>query len=517
MNQLVQQAQDALRQGDLERAAHALNQLVSLSPRDHGAWYWLAVVHLRSGRPDIAIRAIGRAISLDRRNPDYHNAHGVALAEAGEYDEAIQCFRKAIRIRPVLTDGHYNLGKSLHKQGRLGEALEAYGRARKLDPQRSDVRESLGRALLQAGQVAQAHREYSEFARDLPDDPVAAGCLALTAALVEGASSAQGVYDRAIPRFPLDHRLRWGYARFLLSTGRFAEGWQESLRRPTRANRLPPLDRAAFANKMVLLEQEQGIGDVLFFCRFVRQARQAGTRLALRCDAKLVPIALRLELFDEVFSEPAHAESLGPDLVGPLDDLPAILGVHSAAKSVQLKPQRTGEWSERLARLGPAPYLAVTWRAGTDNTRIPEFARPTDFMYKEASIAELGRVLKDLPGTLLAVQRHPGPEEIAALSAAAGRTVHDFCALNEDLEGMSGLLCALDDYVGVSNTNMHLMAAVGGTARVLLPFPPDWRWMLEGDESPWFPGFRIYRQTPDKDWTRAMERLRRDLLEKWRA
>jgi len=82
---------------------------------------------------------------------------------------------------------------------------------------------------------------------------------------------------------------------------------------------------------------------------------------------------------------------------------------------------------------------------------------------------------------------------------------------------MSGLLCALDDYVGVSNTNMHLMAAVGGTARVLLPFPPDWRWMLEGDESPWFPGFRIYRQTPDKDWSRAMERLRRDLLEKWRA
>ena len=144
----------------------------------------------------------------------------------GEYDQAIRCFRKAIKIRPVLTDGHYNLGKSLHKQGRLGEALDAYGRARKLDSQRSDVRESLGRALLQAGKIAEAHREYSEFARDLPDDPVAAGCLALTAALVEGRPSAQAVYDRAIPRFPLDDRLRWGYARFLLSTGRFAQGWQ---------------------------------------------------------------------------------------------------------------------------------------------------------------------------------------------------------------------------------------------------------------------------------------------------
>jgi len=82
---------------------------------------------------------------------------------------------------------------------------------------------------------------------------------------------------------------------------------------------------------------------------------------------------------------------------------------------------------------------------------------------------------------------------------------------------MSELLFAVDDYVGVSNTNMHLMAAVGRTARVLIPFPPDWRWMLEGDASPWFPGFRVYRQAPERNWAPAMERLRQDLSGRWRG
>jgi len=74
-------------------------------------------------------------------------------------------------------------------------------------------------------------------------------------------------------------------------------------------------------------------------------------------------------------------------------------------------------------------------------------------------------------------------------------------------------LALIDDYIGVSNTNMHLRAGVGKTARVLVPCPAEWRWMAAGEESPWFPGFRIYRQTPDGDWSGALNKLRGDLLE----
>jgi len=83
--------------------------------------------------------------------------------------------------------------------------------------------------------------------------------------------------------------------------------------------------------------------------------------------------------------------------------------------------------------------------------------------------------------------------------------------LNEDLEEMLALLTALDDYLGVSNTNMHLRAGIGRTARVLVPWPVEWRWMISGDESPWYPGFRIYRQRQDGDWHEALTRLHDDL------
>jgi hypothetical protein len=91
------------------------------------------------------------------------------------------------------------------------------------------------------------------------------------------------------------------------------------------------------------------------------------------------------------------------------------------------------------------------------------------------------------------------------------RPLHDLSEANESLEDMLALLSLLDDYIGVSNTNMHLRAAIGRTARVLLPCPAEWRWMASGDESPWFPGFRVYRQNTHGEWSAALQRIANDM------
>ena len=133
-------------------------------------------------------------------------------------------------------------------------------------------------------------------------------------------------------------------------------------------------------------------------------------------------------------------------------------------------------------------------------------------MFKEIPLEKLARALSPVSGTVISIQRNPKETENSVLSGLAGRQVHDFSKLNADLEDMLALLALLDDYVGVSNTNMHLRAAAGRTAHVLVPGPVEWRWMAAGDESPWFPGFRIYRQGPDGNWEAALGRLRGDLL-----
>ena len=94
----------------------------------------------------------------------------------------------------------------------------------------------------------------------------------------------------------------------------------------------------------------------------------------------------------------------------------------------------------------------------------------------------------------------------------SGRKAHDLTALNDDLEDMLAALSLLDEYVAVSNTNVHLRAGAGRTSRVLVPNPPEWRWMAAGDESPWFPGCRVYRQKLSGDWEEAFAALTGDLL-----
>jgi len=170
--------------------------------------------------------------------------------------------------------------------------------------------------------------------------------------------------------------------------------------------------------------------------------------------------------------------------------------------------ERLAVVSGRLRGLGPSPYIGLTWRAGTD---IQQQRGRVWQLFKEAPFEPLAAALRGVEGTIISVQRNPRAGETDKLSALVGRPVHDLSGANEDLEDMLALLAVLDDYVGVSNTNMHLRAGADRTARVLVPWPAEWRWMIAGRDSPWFPGFRVYRQRPDGGWSNALTPLAADL------
>jgi hypothetical protein len=196
-----------------------------------------------------------------------------------------------------------------------------------------------------------------------------------------------------------------------------------------------------------------------------------------------------------------------------LGDLPGLLGSEGAEAPVALEalPERVERWRERLAALGPPPHVGVTWRAGTGRSAGPEFARPHAALAKEIAPAMLASVLAATGATVVILQRQPKPGEIAAFGASLGRPAHDLSALNDDLEDMLAVLQLLHDYAGVSNTNMHLLAGLGGHAKVLVPYPPEYRWMFAGEASPWFPGFRVYREAYGGRWAESLDSLGRDL------
>lgn len=502
--------------GRLNEAEAALREIARLNPREHFAWALLARAALERGEAEAAVELIRRALDADRKNADYLNLLGVAHGELGRYDDALAALRRSLREQPASAEAHYNVGKVLEKRRELAAARDAFSRAAAIDPRYPNARYMYARALLQLGKVDAAARELDRALADEPDNPWLVDQYGKVLAATRGYEGAIEFLAVAAARLPGSVMVRRSHAVALLAAGRFREGWREYLHGRTRyaggatgespRSELPAPLASDLHGARVLLRSEQGLGDVIFLLRFLPDLLDRGATVSILAPRKLVPLLARGGLFSEVHEDGPATALPAADRVLYLGDLPAVLSAADVPPSIRLAPSsaRVAEWRRRLTAFGPPPYLGVTWRAGTDFRQEREFGRDIRALFKEIDLAVLGRALRDRAGTLVSVQRAPLAGEAGAIAAASGLQVFDAAAMNDDLEDALALLDVLDDYVGVSNTNTHLRAALGKTGKVLVPFPPEWRWMAAGAESPWFPGFRVYRQTPQRAWDDAL-------------
>ena len=509
---LFARAAAALDAGDLSGAEEAFRSLVTAHPELHAAWNALSVVAVRAGMPEVAAAHARQALALERRNPVYMNNLGVALGEMGEFAEAEAQFRRALKLKPVYPEGLFNLGKVLHKQGRLDDASRAYERAYAMDREFPGLRLALAAMLSLRGQPERALERMREF--HALDDRQAA-YYADMLAQVEGPEAAIDWMRSTLASNPDWMRLRYALSLALLSAGRWHEGWLAYAARPSvvpearrgHATQLP----ARMDGERVLLRGEQGLGDILFFLRFAPTLRERGAELTLECPPKLAGVVQANPTLAGVVSAPPDLDTFDHALW--LGDLPLLLGARqpAAAFALRCEPSCKASAQQRLAGLGPPPYLGLTWRAGTDTLRQREHGNVRDVLSKEVDRGSLARAMRGWRGTVLALQRNPAAGEVESLSRDLGAMVHDLSALNEELPAMLGVLDCLDEYVTVSNTNVHLIAGLGKSARVLVPYPAEWRWMREGDASPWFPGFPLYRQSASREWGAALARLTAEL------
>jgi Flp pilus assembly protein TadD len=513
---LTREAQACMDAGRFGDAEHALAEIVRLNPREHYAWGLLGRIALERGDSDIAQERIRRALDLDRRNADYLNVLAIAQAEAGDLEHAESSLRRALRERPTHADAHYNLGKVFEKRGDFAAARREYERTLTLDPRHQGARGNCARVLQFLGDLEAAVEVLEASVAEGSAEPWNIILYGKALMAARGHAAAVAAYADACRRYPTSGLLRRTYAHALLAAGDFASGWRDYLGRDVEG----PAPRAMVPNSLpqrldgrsLRLLPEQGLGDILFFLRFAPELVDRGASVHVTAPDKLAELLERTGFFEGVTPQSKDSGHAAGDAYS-VADLPSILESDAPAPVFRLAADRVreAEWRVRLGALGTGPYIGVTWRAGTDFRRGPEFGRDARALSKEIDANALAQTLRDAPGALVALQREPVAGEIAALSKAAGRPVHDLSAVNDDLDSMVGLLAVVDEYVAVSNTNVHLRAGLGLTSRVLVPFPPEWRWMDAGDESPWFPGCRVYRQAPERTWTSALGALQVDL------
>jgi tetratricopeptide (TPR) repeat protein len=499
----------AFQAGDLPAAERFLLAAVQADQAAHQAWQLLSMVAVRAGSADAAVERAKRAVALDRKNPGYFNTLGIACSEHGDLAGAEQAFRRAVKLKPAFAEAHYNLAKVLRDRDRLDGALQEYRRAHALEP--GAVATQLGLAAMYRviGQPAQALQVLRDAVRNGPLDSDHVPYLAECIADVEGADAAVDWLQRLLKEQPGFQQAHHILGLLLLSVGRWLEGWPHFLWRThwdrERATLRPPALAGRLDGRRVFLRAEEGIGDILFYLRFAPQLVARGAELALECPAHMAKLA-------PLIAGKVQTGTQQPsDLPVWIADLPALLHADAAQPPFALEKPKA---KDMLARLGHGPYLGLTWRGGTDAKRARAMGADQAglrLVFKDLAPGSLAAAVRGWPGTLVSLQRGLRPGELDELSRAAGAKVHDLAGSTDDLEEALGVLGALDEYVGVINTNMHLLAGIGGTARVLVPRPIDWRWMRDGD-SPWFPGFSLYRQPPSYDWTEPLSRLREDLL-----
>jgi tetratricopeptide (TPR) repeat protein len=531
-------------QGKLADAEAILQRLTTRFPNAPLVWFNLGNVLRDLQHPDRAILAYRKALELEPTLVDALNNLGSVLHSRQRFAEAESAYRQCLELAPDHLLARYNLASAIMDLGRFAEAEAVCRELVTRAPNVAEGHTILGAAVGHQGRLVETLGHYARAAQLTPDAPKVAEVYA--AALMETGSTAEGLrwFARVLARDPLAPGPRQLLGTMLLGRGSIHDGWRDYTVRPAALRFRQKYAHLSLTRELprnlsgqcVCVLREQGLGDEIFFLRYAPAIAARGGRMIYRASKKIAPLLSRARFIEALVDEsapfpPADAYVLVGDVAHALEALPlsalderappyaaAISDFRSRISvywppvppSITLEPlaETIARMRERLEAIGPPPYLGVTWRAGT----MPEEQTSVTWvLYKTIPIAALAHSMKGTEGTVLALQRQPGPGEIDAFSAALGRPVHDLTALNDDLEGMLALLTLLDDYVTVSNTNVHLRASVGRTARVLVPAPPEWRWMYTGRSTPWFPGSVVYRQSLQGDWTPALAELKRDV------
>lgn len=484
---LLRAANIAADRDRLDEAILALNEALVQHPEAPELLVFLGRLLLAQGRLEHAAAAFTNALRHSPDNADIHNELGVVAYKRGHDAYAQRHYRRALELRPVFPQAQNNLGNLHARTGAAKLALKHYRFALAQLPGYSDAWYNLAREQLNLGDRAGAR----------------VSC------------------ERAVETGGEASLARSTLAGMLLAEGEFAAGWrlyesrvhanlgQSYYPDPRELKRVLPLpstlDLATLEGRKVLVAPEPSVGDELLFLRFVAVLAARGIDVEYEPSPTLRPLlesrasAVRLRSRSAV--EPEYAAIIASG------DVPLLLG-HARADAIPAPFTVTpldddvAELAILLEDLEPGPILAITWRAGLAEDGVHR---------KALDLAAVAKLLKIWPGPVVAVQREPEPGEIADIEKLAGRTVHDFCSFNDDLERMAALLHIVDEYVGVSNTNTHLMASLGNRARVFVKHPGEWRWMVTGTSTPWAPRAVLYRERLDCGWAQAWRELIVDL------
>ena len=479
-----------IQRNNWESALKYLSKALLVNASIPFVFFNIAIALQKLGRFKEALSNYERAISLKQDYSEAYCNKGVVLNELQEFQLALDSLSKAIELNHGNPEAHYNRGLSLQNLKKIDAALSSYTNAIILNPGYADAYNNCG-VLLQE--------------KNLPEDGLKH-------------------YERAALLKPDYAKAQWNCSLLQLLLGDFDKGWANYEWRwmtneiPIHVDRtfIEPLwlGRESLQGKTILLYSEQGLGDTLQFCRYAKLVADRGAKVILEVEKPLQKILTGLEGISELIVSGDELPNF--DFQCPLMSLPhafqtTLETIPTHIPYIKTNSDKVAYWASKL-RTSDKLKVGLVWSGGFRPNH------PSIWSVNERRNIQLHQfsLLKDLDVDLYSLQKgEPAQSDYKLLKATGwdGPNIIDFADELNDFTDTAALIQNLDLIISVDTSTAHLAAALGKPVWILNRFDTCWRWLLNRDDSPWYPSVKLFRQKSAGDWLDVMTRIKSSLEE----
>ena len=483
----LQQAISFYQTGQLQQAEQICQQILRDNSQHADALHLLGVIAYRVGENKIATGLITQAIEIDSNQYVFFYSLGNALREQGRLEEAIPAYQQAIHIQPDCVNAYSNLGVALKEQGRLEESIEAYWQAIHIQPQFAEAYYNLGNALRGQGKLEESIEAYRQ------------------------ATHIQ-------PQFAEAHK---NLGIIFLLKGNLCQGWKEyewrlkcdDINSEKRTFHQPSWDGTNLDDKSILIWAEQGVGDEIMFTSILPTLSQMTEKIIIECNLRLVPLFRRSFPQIQFFSQenPPHPHLLDKniDCQMPMGGLGQWFRTNEKSflsgqdSYLHACPKKALQMKRKYQQLAAGKLLVgISWKSTGINQRRA--------LLKSTVLEDWTSILLHKDCYFINLQYGDVKEELAQFQQQMDLMIYQDEEIDslQNLDDFAAQVSALDLIISTSNTTVHMAGALGKQVWTLLPYIPDWRWMLDREDTPWYPSMRLFRQNETRDWSRVFAQVR---------
>ena len=496
--------------GQEARAADCFQRAAIAQPDFADAHNSLGFLRLKAGRLDDAVRSFEQAIGVSPSHARAWFNLGTARQLQENHPAAVAAYQRTLALAPNNPPAENNLGLLLRAEGRFAEALAAFRRAGALKPDDATIQVNLAAALQDQNQLADAIAVLEAVLARAPADCKALANLGNIHVALNQPAAGIALYERALAIDPNLPDVRYNIALAHLVLGELERGWAGyDARLETKRHReLHVFDRPRWhagepiAGRTVLVYAEQGLGDTIQFVRYVPLLVARGARVIVRVQSALQPL-LALQAVAATFIAPADPLP-DHDFQCPLLSLPRefatrLDSIPSPVPYLTAPPAKVAAWRKVFAHAGGLK-VGLVWSGNPRH----------QFDYNRSVPFDLfAQIAAGIPAHFFAIQKELRGTDGVRLGATPHLT--DLSGKLGNFADTAAVVTALDLVITVDTSVAHLAGALGTKTWVLLGYAPDWRWLLDRSDSPWYSSVRLFRQPAVGDWAPVIRAIRAEL------